>query len=83
MAFVDSRMEIDGGDGDVDDFQPAFAGQFGAGVRFALTDSLTADVGYRYKAVLNALSLGEDGGDDHASGTYETHIVQGGVAWMF
>jgi len=83
MAFVDSRMEIDGGDGDVDDFQPAFAGQLGAGIRVALTDSLTADVGYRYKAVLNALSRGEDGGDDHASGTYETHIVQGGVAWMF
>lgn len=83
MAFIDSRMEVDGGDGDVDDFQPAFAGQFGAGVRVALTDSLTADVGYRYKAVLNALTRGEDGGDDHASGTYETHIVQGGVAWMF
>ena len=85
IAVIDSRMRVDNfpGGAEVDDVQTAFAGQVGLGMRFAATDNLTFDFGYRYKVALNTLLRGTQVFQDHADATFENHIAQAGLAWGF
>lgn len=64
----------------------ALAAQVGGGVRYALKDDLTLDLGYRFKGVFDAQLTGhnETGADDeHGMHTYYSHTVTGGVTWDF
>ncbi len=83
IGIVDANVTVNGGDIDINDTSVGFAGQFGAGMRFGLTDNLVADVGYRYKSILSVLLEGQAGADDHSRFTLENHVVQGGVSWTF
>ncbi len=60
------------------------AGQFGAGVRVAVTENLALDAGYRFKSIVNALLPGDAAGvsDNTSLATYN-HIVQVGLTYGF
>jgi opacity protein-like surface antigen len=60
-----------------------FAYQVGAGVTFDVSDSMSVDVGYRYKNI-----LGVDFDDNDGSGVYEdgdvsSHVLQAGLTFKF
>lgn len=64
----------------------AMAAQVGGGVRYAIKDDLTLDLGYRFKGVLDPVASGHNtsGADDeHGAFTYYTHAVTGGLTWDF
>ena len=52
-------------------------------VRPGETDRLALDVGYRYRAAIDAFSrdIDEDTGFDPGTTTYETHAVQASLVW--
>jgi opacity protein-like surface antigen len=58
------------------------AGQFGAGVRVAFTDSLAFDAGYRFKSIINAFFEGDPAGfgSNGSLATY-SHILQAGLTY--
>ena len=55
------------------------AGQLGAGIRFALSERLAMDVGYRLRSVIDVAS--ENGSEDNASFSYDSHGVQLGASY--
>ncbi len=62
------------------------AAQVGGGVRYAINDDLTFDLGYRFKSVFDPLmSIREDtfGNEEHGVATFFTHTVTGGLIWDF
>lgn len=64
----------------------AMAAQVGGGVRYAVNDDLTFDLGYRFKGVFDPLmSIREDtfGNEEHGVATFFTHTVTGGLSWDF
>lgn len=68
--------DYDGSDG-------VFAGQFGAGIRYAATPNVTLDLGYRLKGAFGAVLIGEDRRDENARVSLLSHIVQGGFTYTF
>lgn len=85
VALMD--VNIDYGDDNhvVDDTSLALAAQLGAGLMVPITDNLTLDAGYRFKAALGVLTEGDinSNNDDHTSGTFYAHTGQVGVVWNF
>ncbi len=73
------------GDGETDPYdfsgELALAVQAGAGVRYAMTDRLALDVGYRYRGAIDA----SHGPDPITNGafSYYTHTVQAGLTYAF
>ena len=83
MAFMDVDISYD----TVNEYRAkgtdvALAAQVGSGVRFPVTDSLTLDAGYRFKAAMGVFSEGWDG-DNHMSASHYTHVGQIGASWKF
>lgn len=77
-------ITVDGYDGEIN--SSGFLYQLGAGVRFAATDNITLDLGYRYRVQPDA----EVTSDDISIPDYitvkndaQTHIVQAGVSLNF
>jgi opacity protein-like surface antigen len=60
----------------------AFAVQAGAGVRYGISDKLALDVGYRYRAAMDASQRGGVDGFDGAF-SYRTHTLQAGLTYAF
>lgn len=68
----------------LDDTRGALAAQFGAGIRFNLTNRLIVDASYRYKGTISTFSRGQGApSDEHGIGTYMTHNAQLGVTYQF
>jgi opacity protein-like surface antigen len=84
MALMDVDLDFNPGVGEHSkDTTLAFAAQAGSGVRLDLTDTITLDLGYRFKAALGVLTEGNVGNDDHSFASYFTHIGQAGITWKF
>ena len=84
LAVVDVEMDLDGpGNAQIDDTTVALGAQAGAGVRVPVTDNISVDVGYRFKAAAGVFTEGANAGDGHGFASYYSHIVQGGIAWNF
>ena len=81
VAMMDVNIDFDSGE-NVDDTTLALAAQAGSGIRFPITDALTLDIGYRFKAAVGVLTEGT-GGDDHTAASYYSHVGQAGVSWTF
>lgn len=82
MAFIDP--DIDKSEEYRDD-SFAMAAQVGAGVRFAVTEQLSVDAGYRFKALM-APVLSDFSGDtsnDHSVGTHYSHNIISGLSWSY
>jgi opacity protein-like surface antigen len=60
----------------------AFAVQAGAGVRYGISDKLALDVGYRYRAAMDASQRGGVDGFEGAF-SYSTHTLQAGLTYAF
>lgn len=61
-----------------------FTYQLGAGVRFAATDTIALDLGYRYRVRSHAEVTGDNAPEDFdVKISAETHIVQAGVSLAF
>ncbi len=56
-----------------------FAFQVGAGLKFALTDMIAADVGYRYRGIMDVNLPSDDPDQLNASTDIYGHFVQAGV----
>lgn len=68
----------------LDDTATGLAGQLGAGIRFALTDRLTADAGYRFKGIVDATVKGNPSVfAPHGKMSLYNHSFIGGLAWGF
>jgi opacity protein-like surface antigen len=82
LGFMDVNIVYCCGDDGVDSFDAAFVGQVGSGIRYDVTDNMTVDLGYRFKA---AMAVGTEGlvGDDHNISSYFTQTGQLGVTWKF
>lgn len=62
----------------------AMAGQVGGGLRVAVTEDLTLDLGYRFKGFFDPLLSGDHATDlYYAAGTHFSHNFIGGVSWGF
>jgi opacity protein-like surface antigen len=72
------------GDGDYADYdfsgELAFAVQAGAGVRYGISDKLALDVGYRYRAAMDA---SQRGAEEDGAFSYSTHTLQAGLTYAF
>lgn len=77
VGILSSNSESNDVDWDVDGV--GLAGQFGAGLRFALTERLALDAGYRLRAVIDASS--DNGDDDNGVFSYYSHGVQLGASY--
>jgi opacity protein-like surface antigen len=77
-------LESDGNDGDQlwDDSSLGFALQFGAGARYALTDRIALDAGYRLKSVID-VGLAGDNNLSHSSASLYSHSAQLGLTYAF
>lgn len=62
-----------------DDWGVGVAGQIGFGARVAMSDNLSVDAGYRFKAIADALAIGGNGDADNAELAAFNHVVQIGV----
>jgi opacity protein-like surface antigen len=88
-GFINARgnAQAVSGDASWDDTSLALAGQLGAGVRIPLSDRLTADLGYRFKAIYAAGLEGTTtfGGtpDENANFAQYIHAVQIGATYAF
>lgn len=70
--------------GGLQDPSLSMVGQVGGGLRFAATESLTLDLGYRYKGFMDPLLKGKRSFDDYYyGGTHFSHNFIGGVSWGF
>jgi opacity protein-like surface antigen len=81
MAFMDVDVAFDGNDR-IKGADVALAAQVGSGIRFDVTDNMTIDAGYRFKAALGVFTEGFNG-DQHGSASHYTHTGQVGVSWKF
>lgn len=79
---VDIILDNEGGL-HIDDQSLALAAQIGAGVRFALTDTLTIDAGYRFKSALGVATDGAEDGAEAGYASYYANVGQVGVSWTF
>jgi opacity protein-like surface antigen len=61
----------------------ALAGQLGAGVKFAVADNVSLDLGYRAKGVTNGKLDGGNGADDLTGVSYIDQSVTVGVNFSF
>lgn len=62
----------------------SFAGQFGFGARFDLSDRTQIDVGYRFKSVVEAMIKTAEGDDyDNAEFASHQHVLQLGLTHNF
>lgn len=91
VAFVGQNLKA-GGFKLLDDSSTAFAFQAGAGVKWALSDAVDLDVGYRFKGALDAnlkqnrLWVGQDGEVALATQSKDdlyVHTVQVGLTFKF
>lgn len=86
VAIVDGDFHYSGDDADAfNSTEVAFAFQLGAGLRWAVTDNITLDVGYRFRGIDGPTF---DGGDFVGSDKYDTdwfysHNVIAGVSFGF
>jgi OOP family OmpA-OmpF porin len=86
VAVADVEIEMDGGDNEnhLNDTSLALAGQAGGGIRFAFSDNIILDAGYRFKGALAVLTNGDVGDDgQYGSATYYSHVGQIGLTWGF
>jgi opacity protein-like surface antigen len=84
MALADIDNAYNRGIAHINDATLALAAQAGTGVRVPLNDSLTVDVGYRFKAALDVLTKGDKSDNGaHASASHYAHVGQVGVTWKF
>jgi opacity protein-like surface antigen len=61
----------------------AFAGQLGAGIKFAIADNISLDLGYRAKEVFNASLTGSNGASNVTNVNYIDQSVQLGLTFGF
>lgn len=80
MALLDADLNFDSDR--IAGTDVALAAQLGSGVRFDVSDRLTIDAGYRFKAAVGVLTEGV-GADEHGSATHYSHVGQIGAAWKF
>ncbi len=67
-----------------DDVAVGLAGQLGAGVRFKITENLTADAGYRFKGILDTTLRGDPAfAAPHSKASFLSHSLIGGVSYGF
>ena len=81
LALMDVDVDISNNDPNVDQ-TIAFAAQLGTGVRFDVSDNLTLDAGYRFKAAMGAYTEGTDN-VYNTMASYYTHVGQIGLTWKF
>ncbi|QIG50764.1 porin family protein [Nordella sp. HKS 07] len=77
VGILNSDSESVDVDWDIDGF--GLAGQLGAGLRFALTERLAVDAGYRLRAVVDASS--NNGDNDNGVFSFYSHGVQLGASY--
>jgi opacity protein-like surface antigen len=82
VAFVNFDQSLAGGHG-YSGNDTVLAYQLGAGVNFALSDQLSLDVGYRYKASANFNIQDGDGSSDFTNAHLGSHNVQVGLTYKF
>jgi opacity protein-like surface antigen len=80
LGLMDVNI-VYGNNHEVDGTNLGLAAQVGSGVRLDVTDNMTLDLGYRFKAVAAVATKGVD--NDNNSSSYYTHVGQVGVAWKF
>ena len=61
----------------------AFAMQAGVGARYAVTDRLALDVGYRYRAAMDAAYFGAKDGSSNGAFSFRNHTLQAGLTYAF
>jgi opacity protein-like surface antigen len=61
----------------------AFAMQAGAGLRYAMTDRLALDIGYRYRAAMDASYDGAPDGNQNGAFSFRNHTLQAGLTYAF
>lgn len=84
MALMDVDIILyNEGSSQIDDQSLALAAQIGAGVRFAVTDTLTIDAGYRFKSALGVATDGAEDGAEAGYASYYANVGQVGVSWTF
>jgi OOP family OmpA-OmpF porin len=84
VADVDIAMDDSDSDNHINDTSLALAGQAGGGIRFAFSDNITLDAGYRFKGALAVLTKGDVSDDgSHGSASYYSHVAQIGLTWGF
>lgn len=80
IGYIDTDVEHaqETGGGDI-----GLAGQFGAGMRYYMTDRAILDGSYRFRAVPGVLFEGSaSSGDNHAQADFFTHTLQVGVTYL-
>lgn len=82
VAFVNFNQTTAGGVGYTGS-DTVLAYQLGAGVNFAVSDQMSLDVGYRYKATSNFGIQAGDLGGDYPNGHLGSHNVQVGLTYKF
>ena len=84
MALMDVHLGLEDED-NVDDSTIGLAAQVGSGVRIPVSDSITLDAGYRFKAAVGILTegIGAVRADDHTAASHYSHVGQLGVTWTF
>jgi len=82
VAFVNFDQTVAGGPGYVGS-DTVLAYQLGAGINFAVSDQMSLDVGYRYKATSNFGIQAGDAGGDYQNGHLGSHNVQVGLTYKF
>jgi opacity protein-like surface antigen len=81
LGLMDVHVDYCGCNHVIDGTNLGLAAQVGSGIRFDVTDNMTLDLGYRFKAVAAVATKGVD--SDNNSSSYYTHVGQLGVAWKF
>jgi opacity protein-like surface antigen len=83
VGIIYPDYTFDPDDNDYSKSGTGFAFQVGAGIQWAFTDSLSLDVGYRFKGV-TGVTLEDDDNSDIMNGTdLFTHVVQAGLTLDF
>lgn len=82
MALMDVSIVYSTDNHDTDHTDLALAAQAGAGLRVPVSESLTLDLGYRFRGAMSVLTEGANN-DDNNSSTYYTHSGQVGVQWAY
>ena len=83
FGFVDGGSVVSDGDQLGGDTTVGLAAQVGAGVRAQFTDNLAADIGYRFKSILEANIGALNGTGDFWPLTTKDHVVQLGLTYGF
>jgi opacity protein-like surface antigen len=83
IAIIDANDVGYEGNVEYDSSEVAFAFQVGAGLRWAIADSITLDVGYRLRGFDGPKFEDVDGGSDQNADWMWSHNVIGGVSFGF